>query len=130
MCPQCFFVWPKGAQECPSCGYRSVPKHRAETAPGTLAEYQRGAAPDGEVFDWDIWPDVLCLRSAVATPYDDQRALRYARAQFKTIMGRWPRWGRVFEPGDACDQRVEDTIRKNLALWIKRIAWKKKQPAA
>ena len=24
VCPQCFFVWPKGAQECPSCGYRSV----------------------------------------------------------------------------------------------------------
>ena len=129
VCPQCFFVWPKGAQECPSCGYRSVPKHRAETAPGTLAEYQRGAAPDGEVFDWDIWPDV----SAYATqrhPLDQDRALKYARVQFKTIMGRWPRWGRVLEPGAVCDHRVEATIRKNLSEWIKRNAWKKKQPAA
>ena len=67
MCPQCSFVWPKGAQECPSCGYRSVPKHRAETAPGTLAEYQRGAAPDGTVFDWDIWLDI-CAYAANSHP--------------------------------------------------------------
>ena len=68
VCPQCFFVWPKGAQECPSCGYRSVPKHRAETAPGTLAEYQRGAASLTEtVFDWDIWPDI-CAYAANSHP--------------------------------------------------------------
>ena len=129
VCPQCFFVWPKGAQECPSCGYRSVPKHRAETAPGTLAEYQRGAAPDGEVFDWDIWPD-CCAYATQRHPLDDGRALKYARVQFKTIMGRWPRWGRGLEPRDVCDHRVEATIRKNLSLWIKRNSWKKKKPAA
>ena len=34
--------------------------------------------------------------------------------------------GRGLEPRDVCDHRVEATIRKNLSLWIKRNAWKKK----
>ena len=87
VCPQCFFVWPKGAQECPSCGYRSVPKHRAETAPGTLAEYQRGAAPDGEPCSIGISGPMYAHTQRSRYPLDGTRALKYARMQFKDDHG-------------------------------------------
>lgn len=127
-CSGCGFMIPKGAEECPSCG-RTIPqkKDRGSVVAGRMQEYTRGVQPAG-TFDWDIWPD-CCAYAADRHPSDEEKARKYALVQYKEIMGRWPTWGRGFEPADSCDPGVAQAIRSNIAQYMRRNAWKRKRSA-
>ena len=128
-CEGCGFMLPKGATACPSCG-RTMPSKKGNEAvvAGKMQEYNRSIQP-ASTFDRDIWPD-CCAYAAAKRPDDPEKARKYALMQYKELMGRWPEWGRGFEPAADCAQDVASAIRANVSNWIKRNAWRKKAGAA
>lgn len=123
ICRECQMVAPeKSGDNCPYCG-ADYPRRRplvVTTLSGNLIEVPglNGALSD---FSGDIWVEI-CLHAAIRHPDDDQRAHRFANAQFRSITGRWPPKGTGFQrsklPDRNPDKRVAGQIERNFRKWL------------
>ena len=104
-CFGCGFVMPQGAELCPSCG-QARPKRRTETVqvPGRMRSYKRLTEEIP-----DIWPHLsaLALERHSGEP---ERARKWALAQYKNIVGQWPRYGIQLAPAIDVHPRVRETV--------------------
>ena len=94
VCRGCKLVLPKGAPHCPVCGL-GRPRRRANvpTEAGTLHAYQANRGRTGSPSD--PWPDLcrLAVNRGIKNPE------QWARFRYRELVGRFPKWGRAFEPG-------------------------------
>ena len=83
-CNQCGMVMEVKDEKCGNCGAER--KRRAPVvkfAPGTMTEYN----PNGGVSD--LWPHIAAIAIG-KHPLDENRARRFAMAQYKNLTGQWP----------------------------------------
>ena len=128
---KCGFVMPKTARVCPACGEaRTMRRAQSSVAPGVMREYEELKSSVG-----DVWPHIS--RVAIdRNPTDPDKALRFAKAQYKQLTGWWPNQ-RALKPASVCDPQVAMAVhlqvedfkqRKRAEYWAKRNS--KKRTAA
>ncbi len=126
-CKGCGFVMSRGARACPACGLE-VPIAKKETVvlPGRMERYVSLSHDVGG----DIWPHIS--RMAVDRfPSDRERAVKWARVQYKSLSGSWPKFGRMLQPSEICDHRVREAVNQEVRKWIRqRHAIRKKEEKA
>ena len=106
-CRECGYVAPAGEKVgpcCPACGQERVSyKPDVDVVPG---KFVYAGALDGDlVVSHDIWPDICQL--ADHRYRDKFLALRWSRAIYRSLAGRWP-VSRDFEPSG---KRVSNEVR-------------------
>jgi DNA repair protein RadD len=93
-CHQCRYVMPARAPHCPACGWER-PKKQVEIMerPGELVEVGGWKKPERLAWMQDkqrVWAE-LCGLALERKAGDVSAASRFAKAQFKTMYGEWPR---------------------------------------
>ena len=83
---------------------------------GEMEEYEIQIKRDTH----SLWSQV-CTLAINRHPDNNERALRFAKAQFRSITGRWPPYGAPLEPAGDCDVRLEALVRKNIESYIKTV---------
>ena len=124
-CKKCSYIMPEKARECPMCGFRPQRKGTQTTQPGVLKHYKRIALRVG-----DLWPHICRFahdkyrldRISADDDVTPDTARRFALRQHKEMTGRWPTWGRPFEPAATCDPQVEEAIRERMREYGRAIA--------
>ena len=112
-CFECGFVMEPGADACGNCGAeRKKPPPQMEAVAGQMTEYRSLSSEVG-----NVWPHI-CRLAVDRHPTDDERARKFALAQFKNITGAWPGRNAEVIPNDECDPRVELAVEKSLAAWM------------
>ena len=115
-CRECGYVMPPDAEVCPACGC-SRPRRRTTIAakPGRMRKYDSLALQVG-----DLWPHIS--RMAVDRhPNDPARSSKWARIQYKDLVGRWPPYDAPLTPAHRADDRVVKAVeRKIKAYYVKR----------
>ena len=115
-CLGCGLVLPVGVTMCPSCGLEKQRKSKLrQYVPGKMKEYVSLRKQVGG----DLWPHV-CAHALYRYGEANSKALKFAKVQYKELTGRWPNWGREFEPGKKCDPRVAEAIERKLKNWRQR----------
>ncbi len=118
-CRRCGYVWGAGeeADLCPSCGLeRGRNRSRVAVAPGRMEEVEGAKALDR---NWAsdrrfVWEHIQ--RIATARWRSEQRARKFAQAQYHNWFDEWPRRAFQFTNGPA-DVRVERRVRQFLKKW-------------
>ena len=95
-CPECRRVFQGG--QCPECGWEA-PTRLHETAPGRLEEL----TDDGPDFGPDPWGQICRMaddrfHGSLRAMEDPELPLRWAKAQFRSVLGSWPPFGVEFTP--------------------------------
>ena len=125
-CSECGFIMAAGDDTCSNCGaVRKRKPHGINVMAGHMSEYRQG---DGKAFDFDIWPH-LCRLAIDRHPADDERARKFAVAQYKNLTGQWPAWGRSVKPAASCDSEIEYLVAANIAKYVqsKKRQWRRRQ---
>ncbi len=118
-CRRCGYVWGEGeeANLCPSCGLeRGRSRSRMAVAPGRMEEVEGARALER---DWAsdkrfVWEHIQ--RIASARWRSEQRARKFAQAQYYNWFDKWPRRVFQFTNGPA-DVRVERRVMQQLNKW-------------
>ena len=114
-CFACGFVMAKEDYACPECGHK--PERRSNSGPkfvsGTLSKYT------DLVSDIDIWPH-LCGIANERNPDNNEKAWKFACAQYKSIVGKWPKKGRRLESVDYIDTRVRQAVHERIKAYIRK----------
>ena len=114
-CFACGFVMAKEDYACPECGHK--PERRSNSGPkfvsGTLSKYT------DLVSDIDIWPH-LCGIANERNPDNQEKAWKFACAQYKSIVGKWPKKGRRLESVDYIDTRVRQAVQERIKAYIRK----------
>lgn len=126
-CQKCGFYMPRDCPECPRCGHRNERRKSRQTASGgKLKEW----VPLAKRVGGDIWPHV-CQLGVEKHPDDQEKALKFALAQYRNITGQWPPWQgghkRNLEPNGHCDPDVRKAAVKGFRKWVRQ---KRKEEAA
>ena len=91
-------------------------KPRESVKPGVMKEY-KGVL--GNVRKQDIWPAVSTMALRVH-PTDDDKAMKFAKAQYRNLTGDWPKWGIDLSRSGFYDADVELAIDDCLRKWIRK----------
>lgn len=112
VCRGCKLVLPKGAANCPVCGL-GRPRRRANVATeaGTLHAYQANRSRAGSPSD--PWRDICRL----AVDRGIKNREQWARFRYRELVGRFPKWGREFDPGGRCDPYVAGLVAESYRKW-------------
>jgi len=115
-CHACGFVMSPGDDTCSNCGAERKRKpHGINVMAGQMREYRQG---DGRAFGFDIWPHI-CVLAVERHGGDDERARKFAVAQYKNLTGQWPEWNRAVAPADECDIEVRCLVDAAIAKYVK-----------
>lgn len=113
-CRECQMVAAPGAQICAYCG-AAMPRRQARVPvrAGTMQEYRRTPGGHG-----DIWPDICRLaEERYRGPDAEEKRRKWARAQHRTVTGRWP--AREFVAGADCRPEVEQMVMGSFRKWVR-----------
>jgi len=117
VCGQCGYVLSLKMDICPACGHVRPRRNTIQTMAGALVEV--GETPkvakvwylqdQAQAWRW------ICSEAAYRKQGDHQAALRFARAQYKTFFGMWPR--REFDASEPCPHEMSSHIKSNVIRW-------------
>ena len=120
-CPVCGYAMPEGMiSPCPSCGASfEMPRSSVFTVPGQMQEVtgitsKRGAWKEDRTWTWHQ----ICRIASARHPRDDDRARKFALAQYRAMYDAWPieGWERDNRPAD---RRVESAVSYRIGKWRK-----------
>ena len=121
MCNECGIYLMPGQKHCPGCGAARPRRATGVTMmPGELElqeDIKKGSRTWKNNKRW-VWRQMLLYAAESMRDYGtgEDKARKFALAQFKQMYGEWPdfRWGRAMPDDDDafCDDRVRRAIRK------------------
>ena len=112
-CVKCGYYRAPGESTCTQCGHvhERSKKSKTEHVDGRMEEYKTVTQQLG-----DVWPDI-CYLAREKHPLDAEKALRFAKAQYKGITGTWP-FNRYLLDPDRCDPRVREIVHQRYKSWL------------
>ena len=111
-CLGCGFVMSSKMFQCPQCGMIRKKAVDVEKVAGKLEKVQ---GRKEKSWDQTLWRQICCR--AVERAKD----IRWAKAQYKNIVGAWPIRNADFDPAESCPKEVALEITKNLKAYARRM---------
>ncbi len=113
----CGYVLSANMDRCPSCGKERTRKSRVEIVPGEMFELGEKKAKEKPYLasKQDAWRGI-CSDAVRRKGADQEAALKFARAQYRSFYDTWPPF--PFDPG-YCDPRLKSAIQANLIKYFK-----------
>lgn len=112
-CFKCGLVLPPGAETCPGCN-ADVRSHKImTTAPGKMVD--EGMVNGKAQVEKDPWPHIVWMAKEKFS--DEERARRWAKAQFKEMTGKYPRH-RKFVAASEPDMKIANAAWGKYQHWL------------
>ena len=115
----CGFINPAGTEFCICCG-KPRPRRRVkvEIAPGKMSERLPATDLLGGLGIKDPWPAISTL--ALERNQLHTQAVKFARIQYKELMGKWPTWDRPLEPNQPCPDELRQWVVARLKTYMRK----------
>jgi len=125
-CRKCGTAWAADEETCLVCGApRPKPKKKVESLVNMKYEFVEGRLDlfdeiTGDTFSHDVnmWREI-CTYAKKQVPKDRGRAMRRAKATYKTLTGKWPSWNAKFKPYKRDpDPVIEAIATRSFNMWL------------
>ena len=137
-CLSCGFELPPMADKCPFCGATVKRTSGVVVVPGRLVRIDRvnGAIKGYRGDADDLWNNISYMaircarhfdRKGIETKEGYERAAKWARVQYKEIIGNWPARDRRLTPSKRLNPKVEEAVESRYNKW--REGQRRQQPA-
>lgn len=122
-CKSCGYILKPGMEHCPACGSERVVRSGIETVAGQMLEVDGTVKKEADIKPYlvdkqEAWKQIL-FDAYTRKQGDAEKALKFAKAQYRNFYGTWPAnaWGN--NPGSHCDPRLAKHIKGNVIRFAK-----------